>query len=188
MSTHKHNSERSIRRFLSWPKTKTSPAPTTYGGIHEEREYYHCAKYGTHWNPSTKKARRHKYENPLSCKRPRKRTHAVIESPNLYNIKYGCPCLTRWHAHTFTYKNPHAILCPDSSKCAASGAASVSPLDHGDIRPLTNVAEHELVMLTMNHHDFTSSHSVWSDNVSRGRQRWWVLGDPVGWQPNGKID
>ena len=63
--------------------------------------------------------------------------------------------------------------CPDSSKCVASGAASVSPLDlqHRDVRPLTNVVEHVLVMLTMNYRCPPSSHSVWSDNVSRGRQR-----------------
>ena len=45
-------------------------------------------------------------------------------------------------------------------------------LAHGDIRPLTNVAEHTLVMPTTNYRCPTSSHSVWSDNVSRGRQRW----------------
>jgi len=31
---------------------------------------------------------------------------AVTEPPNLYKIKYGCPRLTRWHAHTLTYINP----------------------------------------------------------------------------------
>ena len=30
----------------------------------------------------------------------------VIELPNLYKIKYGCPCLTCWRTHTFTYINP----------------------------------------------------------------------------------
>ena len=45
-------------------------------------------------------------------------------------------------------------------------------LAHRDIRPLTNVAEHTLVMPTTNYRCPTSSHSVWSENVSRGRQRW----------------
>ena len=45
-------------------------------------------------------------------------------------------------------------------------------LAHGDIRPLTKVVEHALMMPTTNHHYFTSSHSMWSDNVSRGRQHW----------------
>ena len=32
-------------------------------------------------------------------------TSVVIEPPNLYKIKYDCPHLTRWRAHTFTYIN-----------------------------------------------------------------------------------
>ena len=45
----------------------------------------------------------------------------------------------------------HAGFCLDSSKCVTLGAANVSPLDHGDIRPLTSVAEHAQVMPTMNY-------------------------------------
>ena len=44
-------------------------------------------------------------------------------------------------------------------------------LAHGDIRPLTNVAEQTLVMPTTNYRCHTSGLGVWLDNVSHGRQR-----------------
>ena len=33
-------------------------------------------------------------------------TQNAIEPSNLYKIMYDCSCLTRWHAHGFTYINP----------------------------------------------------------------------------------
>ena len=68
----------------------------------------------------------------------------------------------------------HARLARIVLSVPLLGATSVSPLDlqHGDFQPLTNVAEHVLVMPTMNYHCPPSGHNVWSDNVSRGRQCW----------------